>query len=118
MTSPDVIILHYRQSSRISDQKQRELAEKILQANRQALEAEKVSGSPPEKLLAGIPTENLGTSEQLEVKGRGRGRGRKSKQEEVDVDDIDVEVEREEEKVNFKYFVMNFTDTVLFNCLL
>ena len=89
---------YYRQSSRISDQKQRELAEKILQANRQAMEAEKLSGSSAEILLPGISTEQLpGSLGQPEVKGEEKG---SQADEEDDDDDLNVDVETEDGKVS------------------
>ena len=90
---------YYRQSSRISDQKQRELAEKILQANRQAMEAEKLSGSSAEILLPGISTEQLpGSLGQPEVKGEEKGS--QADEDDDDDDDMNVDVETEDGKVS------------------
>lgn len=76
-----------RQSSRIEDQKQRELAEKILQANRQALEAEKLTGSAAESFLGGF--------DPVGVRVRAPGLGSRPEESDVEAEESDVEVEME-----------------------
>ena len=74
----------HRQSSRIEDQKQRELAEKILQANRQALEAEKLTGSSAESFLGGF--------DPVGVRVRAPGLGSQPVESEGETGDSDVDL--------------------------
>ena len=63
------------------------MAEKILQANRQALEAEKLTGSAAESFLGGF--------DPVGVRVRAPGLGSRPEESDVEAEESDVDVEME-----------------------